>query len=179
MTLFLSTVRDPIEVERTDSFVLRNIALPTTNRGIELLTTWRQPPFSLTGTYGYVRAIERVKDVSEAVPLTPRHSAGIVGMWEREGVGRVGVEWYYTGRQRLDADPFRGTSRPYSVFGALIERHVGRYRLFLNAENLANVRQTDWAPLLRPSRGADGRWTVDAWAPLDGRTVNGGVRVAF
>jgi hypothetical protein len=25
----------------------------------------------------------------------------------------------------------------------------------------------------------DGRWTVDAWAPLDGRVVNGGVRVQF
>jgi hypothetical protein len=25
----------------------------------------------------------------------------------------------------------------------------------------------------------DGRWTVDAWAPLDGRNINGGVRVAF
>ena len=25
----------------------------------------------------------------------------------------------------------------------------------------------------------DGRWTVDAWAPLDGRTWNGGLRLAF
>jgi hypothetical protein len=25
----------------------------------------------------------------------------------------------------------------------------------------------------------DGRWTVDAWAPLDGRSVNGGLRVRF
>ena len=32
------------------------------------------------------------------VPLTPRHSAGLVGMWEREDVGRVGLELYYTGR---------------------------------------------------------------------------------
>jgi iron complex outermembrane receptor protein len=30
-----------------------------------------------------------------------------------------------------------------------------------------------------PQRRADGRWTVDAWAPLDGRTWNGGLRVAF
>jgi len=25
----------------------------------------------------------------------------------------------------------------------------------------------------------DGRWTVDAWAPLDGRVINGGVRFVF
>jgi len=33
--------------------------------------------------------------------------------------------------------------------------------------------------LLRPARGVDGRWTVDAWAPLDGRVINGGLRISF
>ena len=28
-------------------------------------------------------------------------------------------------------------------------------------------------------RHPDGRWTVDAWAPLEGRTINGGLRVSF
>jgi outer membrane receptor for ferrienterochelin and colicins len=30
-----------------------------------------------------------------------------------------------------------------------------------------------------PTREADGRWTVDAWAPLDGRVINGGARFTF
>jgi iron complex outermembrane receptor protein len=49
--------------------------------------------------------------------------------------------------------------------------------LFLNAENLLNVRQTRWDPLVRPTRASDGRWTVDAWAPTDGFVLNGGVRL--
>jgi iron complex outermembrane receptor protein len=49
----------------------------------------------------------------------------------------------------------------------------------VNVENLADVRQTRYAPLVLPARRPDGRWTVDAWAPLDGRVVNGGVRVTF
>jgi len=49
----------------------------------------------------------------------------------------------------------------------------------VNGENLSGVRQTKWDPLLRPSRAVDGRWTVDAWAPLEGRNVNGGVRFRF
>ena len=65
------------------------------------------------------------------------------------------------------------------LFGGLVERRIGRLRVFLNVENLADVRQTKDAPLVLPRRRADGRWTVDAWAPLDGRTWNGGVRVAF
>ena len=100
-------------------------------------------------------------------------------MWEREDVGRVGMEWYYTGVQRLDENPFRTRSEPYVILGLLAERQFGRVRLFVNGENLTGVRQTRWDPLIRPSRAADGRWTVDAWAPLDGRNVNGGVRVSF
>jgi iron complex outermembrane receptor protein len=113
------------------------------------------------------------------VPLTPRHSAGVVGMWEEEDVGRVGVEWYYTGRQALEENPYRATSEPYSVLGVLAEKQVGPLRLFINLENLTGVRQTRWDPVLRPTRATDGRWTVDAWAPLEGRNINGGLRVGF
>jgi iron complex outermembrane receptor protein len=60
------------------------------------------------------------------------------------------------------------------------ERRLNKHvRLFLNLENLTNIRQTRWDPLLRQNRGADGRWTVDAWAPLDGRVINGGLRLNF
>jgi outer membrane receptor for ferrienterochelin and colicins len=179
VTLFASRVHDPIEVDRNAAFVLRNLQAPVSNTGAELLGTWRRAPFSATATYSYVRAFERPEDVEVRLPLTPRHSAGLVGMWEPEGKGRIGLEWYYTGAQRLEANPYRGESRPYMVVGALVERRIGRYRLFINGENLANVQQTDWDPLVRPTRGVDGRWTVDAWAPLDGRNINGGVRVRF
>jgi iron complex outermembrane receptor protein len=62
------------------------------------------------------------------------------------------------------------------VIGLLAERRLGRVSVFVNGENLTNVRQTGWDPLLRPARAVDGRWTVDAWAPLEGRVINGGIR---
>ena len=100
-------------------------------------------------------------------------------MWEKEEVGRIGVEVYYTGRQRLEVNPYRSESRSYVILGVLAERRIGRWRVFINAENLTDVRQTHWDSLVRPSQGVDGRWTVDAWAPLDGRVLNGGVRWTF
>jgi iron complex outermembrane receptor protein len=178
-TVFGSRIRDPLEVERTVGYTLVNQPDAATNVGIELLGTWRRGSYAATGSYTYVQSREGPRASRQDTELTPRHSAGLVGMWESEEVGRVGVEVYYTGRQRLEVNPFRDQSRPYVIVGLLGERRVARVRLFINAENVTNVRQTRWDPLLRPRQGPDGRWTVDAWAPVDGRVVNGGVRLDF
>jgi len=178
-TAFGSRIADAVAVERDTRYVLFSRQGAVTNVGAELLATLRRGPWVGTATYTYVRAREDTDNGRQDVALTPRHSAGLVGMWEDEAWGRVGIEVYYTGRQRLEVNPYREVSEPYVILGALAEKRIGRVRIFLNAENLTNVRQTRWDSLLRPSRGVDGRWTVDAWAPLDGRGVNGGVRVGF
>ncbi|MEP6962176.1 MAG: TonB-dependent receptor [Acidobacteriota bacterium] len=167
-TLFASKVTHPIQV--TTAYTLTNAASPIVNLGTEFLATYRKAPFSATASYTYVNSPD---------PLTPRHAFGLTGMWEKEDAGRIGVECYYTGVQRLEQNPYRSKSRPYYSVGFLVERKVHGVRLFFNAENLTDSRQTRWDPLLRPTRASDGRWTVDAWAPLDGRVVNGGVRFLF
>lgn len=161
------------------TYELINSAKPANNRGVELLATWRKSSFSATASYTYVRADELDEGRRQHVPLTPRHSFGVVGMWEKNQTWRLGLETYYTGQQRLEQNPYRSASEPYVSFGFLVERRFGRIRAFLNAENLGNVRQTRWDPLLRRDRGVDRRCTVDAWVPLDGRVFNGGVRFGF
>jgi outer membrane receptor for ferrienterochelin and colicins len=52
-------------------------------------------------------------------------------MWEKERAGRIGVEWYYTGHQRLEDNPYRSRSVAYVSIGFLIERRLGPIRLFL------------------------------------------------
>lgn len=163
-TLFASRINDPLHVERSPSYVLSTLPDPTTNIGLELLGTLRKEPFSVTATYTYVQARKTVDAIKRDVPLTPRHSAGLVGMWEAEDVGRVDIEWYYTGRQSLEENPYRAVSEPYMILGLLAEKQFGRIRLFVNGENLTGIRQTRWDPLLLPTRAVDGRWTVDAWA---------------
>ncbi len=178
-TLFGSSVNHAIDVGRETVFEITNSDGPSTNVGLELLATMRQAPFALTGTYTFVRSRELDGGRRLAAPLTPSHSLGLVGMWEKESIGRVGVEFYFTGKQRLEANPYRSRSKAYSILGALAERKIGRYKVFLNAENLTGVRQTKYDPLVLPSQAIDGRWTVDAWAPLDGRTFNAGIRATF
>lgn len=180
-TFFASNVDHPVYVDRAPVYEIVSLQGPTRNRGAEVLATYRRTPFTVTSTYTYVRTSELEPESGRvAVPLTPRHNFGIVGMWEREGTSRVGLECYYTGEQRLEYNPYRDVSRSYVLVGAMGEQRVAAHvKLFLNLENLTDVRQTHWDPLLLPSREADGRWTVDAWAPLDGRVINGGARFSF
>ena len=178
-TMFGARVSDALQVERETAYEIRNADGPSTTIGMELLGTFRKPPFALTGTYALVRAREDDGGVRVETPLTPAHSVGVVGMWEREDLGRVGIEYYFTGRQRLESNPYRSRSEAYSILGMLAERKFGAFKIFVNGENLTNVRQTRFDALVRPSQGIDGRFTVDAWAPLDGRTVNAGIRVSF
>jgi outer membrane receptor for ferrienterochelin and colicins len=177
-SLFRSSIADPVIVDEA-TYTLANIAEATTNSGAELVGTFRRSPVSLTGTYTYVLSREGGGASRAETPLTPRHSAGLTGMWEAEGKGRVGLECYFTGRQRLENNPYREESAGYILFGGMVERQFGGIRVYVNAENLADVRQTSFDPLLRSTRAADGRWTVDAWAPLDGRVLNVGIRLKF
>jgi len=179
VTLFDSSVRHPINVERGDVYQLVNLSEPTHNIGMEFLGTLRKGALSATLSYTYVHSRQFEFGQRVDTPLTPRQSFGLVGMWEKEKIGRIGVESYYTGDQRLEDNPFRTESKPYVLFGFLAEHPIGPFKLFVNMENLTNVHQTRWDPLLRPDRAIDGRWTVDAWAPLDGRVLNGGVRLKF
>jgi iron complex outermembrane receptor protein len=206
---FGSIIRDPLQVrdaggvtsDGASRIELANARDHTRTWGGELLARLVHetdgeagedaPVIRITGAYTFLRSTECDPDDSSTVaacarrevPLTPRHSAGVVASLEQEGKSRIGLELYYTGRQRLADNPYRDESKPYLIAGLLGERafetRAGVARVFLNLENLTNVRQTRYDPLLLPSRGSGGRWTTEAWTDLSGFTANGGVRFSF
>lgn len=184
-TLFASRVTHPVATTPVsgggpEELLLANQSEPVRTRGAELLARVHHEGLHLTASYTWIDATEaRDGEVRRPVPLNPRHALGVVGMYEWEESGRIGLELYAVGRQPLDDNPYRDESRTYLLLGALVEREFGWARVFVNFENLTNVRQTRTDPLVRPSRGPGGRWTTDAWAPLEGRVINGGVRVRW
>lgn len=85
----------------------------------------------MTGSYVFVDASkpDPAGIGRREVPLMPRHTAGLVGMWEEHGKGRIGIEAYYTGEQALDDNPYRTRSRPYLHLGLLGEITLGNVSL--------------------------------------------------
>lgn len=184
-SIYASVIRHPVALraveETRDSVELVNLGAPTRTRGDEFVAIYRLRTYRLTGTYAYLHATEQDPETGlrRGVPLTPLHSAGLMASWEPKDDSGLGLEGFYTGRQPLAEDPYRTRSRPYAQVGALARWRFGRLMVYVNGENLTDVRQTRWEPLLRATPGLGGRWTVDAWAPLEGRMLNTGVRWRF
>ena len=159
---------------------LVNAPEPVRTYGTEFLARYRRGRLGLMATHAFTHATELDVDTGRRreVPLTPRHAASLNAAWEA-GWGRAGVEAYYTGRQSLEDDPVSRGQPPL--------RALRRPRRAARRPPPPVPQRRE--PRRRPpdedrAAGAaaappDGRWTVDAWAPLDGRTWNGGFRVAF
>jgi iron complex outermembrane receptor protein len=184
-TLFASEVGDPLVFRESavepGLFEIANAARPARTLGSELLARVTVGPQHLIATYTYVHSTEADQSgtTTREAPLTPRHAGELAWIWEEESRGRVGVEVSYTGAQRLGHDPYRGSSPSYVEVNALAELRIRETRVFVNAVNLTDVRQTHFDPLVLPARATDGRWTTDVWAPLEGRVFNAGVRFEF
>lgn len=175
-TAFESHIDHPVLIDRA-TFSLYTDSQPVLTHGFEIFGRVRRAPFSARGTYTYLRATEAG---GRDVALTPRHDVDLIATMETERRGRVGLQITYTGAQRLDGNPYRSTSEPYTVVTVFGEHWIGRWSVFVNADNLTNMRQTFWDPLALPARNEiDGRWTVDAWAPLAGRAISAGFRARF
>lgn len=185
VTGFASVVHDPVSAtiagNRIEVFNATDSENAIRIHGVESFARVRKGPWVATATHTWLKATEGgdIAGSRVAVPLTPRQTVGIIAAWEQHGTARVGFEFYYTGRQRLEDNPYRTQSEPYTIIGMLAERRFGRVRAFINLENLTNVRQSDYNPLLLPAPTALGQRAVDAWAPLDGRTFNAGLRIGF
>ena len=183
-TLFANRVASPVGIRRvaddtTGAVNVVNAAGPLTTHGGELFAVFNQEPFIITTYYAATRSREVSTETGRIreLPLTPRQTAGIDAALEDDESGAYGaVEVFYTGRQALEDDPYASVSRPYTTIGVLLSMRLGGATIFANGENLTNVRLARYQPLVRPAPGEGGRWTVDPWAPLEGRRVNLGLR---
>ncbi len=159
---------------------LRNATGPVVARGGELSIKTGFGDLKLFLGYTFLYATRDDHGVVSEVDLNPRHSAGAVLFYEGHGSGlKVGLETYWTGTQRLGRNPYRTSSPDYFLTGLLAEQAFGGLRVFINFENIFDVRQTRWDRAYAGDLTRVGYRPVPVYAPLEGRVVNGGVRLVL
>ena len=158
----------------------RNATGPLLARGGELSVKTGYRDFKLFLGYTYLYATREDSGAVSELTLNPRHSAGAVLFYESGEAGlKIGFETYWTGTQLLERNPYREESPAYVLNGLVVEKTLGVMRLFVNFENIFDVRQTRWDPLVVGPPDAPDVRTVPVWAPLEGRVINGGIRLVL
>src|SRR6266550_973931 len=157
-----------------------NAETPTRTAGGELIARYHDEAVDFVATYLYLRSteVDELGTGRRDIPLNPPHTATFDLLW-KSGAGNFGFEGYYTGSQALEDNPYRSRGRPYVIIGLLYSKQIGPAFVYVNAEDVGDVRQTKYDPLLRPAPLRDGRWATDEWAPIEGRAVNAGLRFRF
>ena len=179
-TFFASNIDHSVYVDRGATYEIFNLQGPTRNRGLELLATWRKSAFAATASYTYVRTSELEPTGRAEVPLTPRHSLGIVGMWEKEGVTRIGLELLLHRDATAGIQPVQRFVRAVRACRSHGGAQGRRAREAFCKSGEPDERASDaMGPVAVADPASDRRWTVDGWAPLEGRIINGGVRLSF
>lgn len=183
-TVFASRVANPVGLRRlsgdtTGMVTLVNAAGPSEAHGAELFAVYNQEPVIVTAFYALTRTHETSADNGRLreSPYVPRETAGIDAAFEEDESGtRIGIEAFYTGPQAVEENPYRAVTPGYTTIGILASQRRGAVTVYVNLENLTNVRQTSYDAFLRRTPSEGGRMTVDEWAPMEGRSINAGLR---
>lgn len=122
--------------------------------------------YTLTDTKNHIGGIYVPK------PLTPKHRINTVLMYEQEEKWKAGLEGYYYSKQLL-TDGSKG--RAYWLCGFMLERSWERLGIYINFENILNIRQTRFESIYN-GPVSDPQFK-DIYAPVDGFVVNGGIKL--
>ncbi|HYJ65555.1 MAG TPA: TonB-dependent receptor, partial [Parafilimonas sp.] len=151
-------------------YAFQNIDGYINSKGAETNAKLAYNDFELYLGYTYTNAKLTNNDITRQSPLTPRHRFNAALVYEAEDNLRIGSELYYFSKQTLSDG---STGRGYWLTGLVIEKYWKKFSLYINFENIGDVRQTKFESIY--SGSVSNPIFKDIYAPLDGFVWNGGV----
>jgi outer membrane receptor for ferrienterochelin and colicins len=144
------------------------------SKGIETNIRFSYDHIKLFGGYSFTEVIYQTPAEKTILPLTPKHKLGLVLIYEKHDDFRIGLEGYYTGRQKLSGGQ---TTTDYWITGVMVEKKIANFSFFLNFENFLDTRQSRYGAMYTGSLSNPN--FVELYAPTDGRIINGGVKISL
>lgn len=139
------------------------------SKGLETNLKFTYKDFRWFLNYALINATLNYLPNNPQKPLTAKHNAGTVLMYENEK-WRIGYEAYYTGTQLLSD----GTSTDdFVLMGLLIQKHFDWGSPFINFENFTDRRQARFSSEVSPPH--ENPVFSEIYAPTDGFIFSAGV----
>jgi iron complex outermembrane receptor protein/outer membrane receptor for ferrienterochelin and colicins len=127
---------------------------------------------NLFAGYTFTDAKAKYLPGNQTLPLTPKSRINSSLLFEKAENFKAGLEAYYTSSQFLDSG---AQTRPYWILGIFGEKWLGKYSLFINAENLTDTRQGRRTQVVFPPH--QNPTFAEIYMPTEGRLFNGGIKI--
>ena len=172
--IFYTYLKTPLmlEPETSDTFRFKNIAGHIDSKGAETNIRLGYDEFTLYLGYTFTHAKVYDNGIIYENPLTPKHRFNAALVWEIEDKWRIGSELYYFSKQSLSNGSI---GKDYWLTGLVAEKFWEKFSLYINFENIGDVRQTKFEKIYTGS--IINPVFKDIYAPLDGFVVNGGIKL--
>ena len=174
--LFYTRIEDPLLLlpAANGNFSFINASQPIRSIGFETNARLVYDFVQLFVGYTFTDAKAEYLAGNQTLPLVPRSKLNSALIFEKEGNFKVGLEAYYTSSQFLTD---RTKTRPFGVLGVFGEKAYGKISLFINAENLTDVRQGRFGPVVFPPH--QNPTFSEIYTLVEGRIFNGGIKIRF
>ena len=172
--LFYTQVKDPLVLVQTsnDHYQFEQPSGYIDTKGIETNIKFTYKDFKLFTGYTFADVNEHYQGNETSYPLVAKHRLNNVLMYEVEESLKIGLEAYYYSPQKLnDGD----TGKQFWLFGLMVEKLWEQFSVFINFENIGDIRQTKFGTIYTGS--ITDPTFKDIYAPLDGFVVNGGFKI--
>lgn len=172
---FYTVITDPLVLmaEPSGLFSFANAAQPIKSQGFETNAKFTYDFVKLFLGYTFTDARAEYLSNDQFLPLVPKHKINSALLFEKAENFKAGIEAYYTGSQFL-SNGFK--TRPFLEVGIFAEKNVfGKYSLFMNAENITDVRQSRFTPVVLPPHQSP--TFREIYTHTEGRVLNGGIKI--
>ncbi|MEO6720042.1 MAG: TonB-dependent receptor [Ferruginibacter sp.] len=174
---FYTWINQPLLLQATgiNSYGFINASKPVKSGGFETNAKFiYKNNFKLFLGYTFTDAKADYLSGHQYLSLVPKHKLNTALIYEKEGVIKLGLEGYFTGRQYLS----NGQRTPaFSEFGFMAEKIFKHFSLYVNFENFTDTRQSNYKGVIN---GSHLNPTFDEiWTHTEGFVINGGIKLKF
>ena len=150
-----------------------NVSGDVESDGIETGITMAYRGFEGSIKYAYTDSHNDLNGVRGITPLSSRHIVTFLAGYEIKNFF-IGVDAYYYSPVKLSDG---STSHNIWEVGVSAQYSFKYFLLFANLENIANIRQTSYGPVVYPNPTFAHPAFAEIYGPLEGRLFNAGVKL--
>lgn len=171
---FYTKISDPLVLQNNDKGIYNfiNAAQAVKSRGFETNAKFIYDFAKLFLGYTYTDAKAEYLTGNQFLRLLPKHKINSALLFEKAENFKAGLEAYYTGAQFL-SDGFQ--TKTYLEVGIFAEKTFGKYSIFINGENLTNIRQSRFTQVVFPPH--QNPTFSEIYTHTEGRIFNGGIKI--